>query len=88
MTGIEIVVGGTCHNQCRADGRPLAAYRILCSQLKIGKPINMRRHAVAITKQQYRFYPSQPYGQSLTPSDQRAHPQTPIADKTGESWSQ
>jgi len=43
MTGIEIVVGGTCHNQCRADGRPLAAYRILCSQLKSGKPINMQQ---------------------------------------------
>ena len=37
MTGIEIVVGGTCRNQCNADGRPLAAYRILCSELKAGK---------------------------------------------------
>lgn len=37
MTGIEIVVGGTCHNQCNADGRPLAAYRILCSELSGGK---------------------------------------------------
>lgn len=37
MTGIEIVVGGTCHNQCNADGRPLAAYRILCSELQGGK---------------------------------------------------
>jgi len=34
MTGIEIVVGGTCRNQCNADGRPLAAYRILCSELQ------------------------------------------------------
>ncbi len=42
MTGIEIVVGGTCHNQCNADGRPLAAYRILCSELKSGKPISLR----------------------------------------------
>jgi hypothetical protein len=39
MTGIEIVVGGTCHNQCNADGRPLAAYRILCSELQGGKTI-------------------------------------------------
>lgn len=37
MTGIEIVVGGTCRNQCNADGRPLAAYRILCSELQGGK---------------------------------------------------
>ena len=37
MTGIEIVVGGTCHNQCNADGRPIAAYRILCSELTGGK---------------------------------------------------
>ena len=37
MTGIEIVVGGTCHNQCNADGRPMAAYRILCSELTGGK---------------------------------------------------
>jgi hypothetical protein len=41
MTGIEIVVGGTCHNQCNADGRPLAAYRILCSQLRGGKAIKL-----------------------------------------------
>lgn len=34
MTGIEIVVGGTCNNQCNADGRPMAGYRILCSRLK------------------------------------------------------
>ncbi len=39
MTGIEIVVGGTCHNQCNADGRPIAAYRILCSELQGGKAI-------------------------------------------------
>ncbi len=45
MTGIEIVVGGTCHNQCNADGRPLAAYRILCSELKSGKPISLRAAA-------------------------------------------
>lgn len=38
MTGIEIVVGGTCHEACNADGRPLAAYRILCSDLQMGKP--------------------------------------------------
>ena len=43
MTGIEIVVGGTCRNQCNADGRPLAAYRILCSELKNGKPVNMQK---------------------------------------------
>ena len=42
MTGIEIVVGGTCRNQCNADGRPLAAYRILCSQLEGGKAIRMQ----------------------------------------------
>jgi hypothetical protein len=42
MTGIEIVVGGTCRNQCNADGRPLAAYRILCSELKSGKAIRMQ----------------------------------------------
>jgi hypothetical protein len=42
MTGIEIVVGGTCRNQCNADGRPLAAYRIFCSQLTGGKGIKMR----------------------------------------------
>jgi hypothetical protein len=42
MTGIEIVVGGTCNNQCDADGRPLAAYRILCSELVGGKAIRTR----------------------------------------------
>jgi hypothetical protein len=36
MTGIEIVVGGTCHNQCNKDGRPLAAYGIHCSPLQAG----------------------------------------------------
>jgi len=36
MTGIEIVVGGTCHNQCDADGRPLATYGIHCSPLQAG----------------------------------------------------
>ena len=36
MTGIEIVVGGTCRNQCNADGRPIAAYRIQCSPLQTG----------------------------------------------------
>jgi len=50
MTDIEIVVGGTCHNQCKADGRPLAAYRILCSQLKTGKPINMQRSDISFRK--------------------------------------
>ena len=43
MTGIEIVVGGTCRNQCNADGRPLAGYRILCSPLKPGNQINLQR---------------------------------------------
>jgi hypothetical protein len=33
MTGVEIVVGGTCHNQCNTDGRPLAAYGIHCTEL-------------------------------------------------------
>src|SRR5262245_7933733 len=36
MTGIEIVVGGTCHNQCNIDGRPVATYGIHCSQLQAG----------------------------------------------------
>jgi hypothetical protein len=34
MTGIEIVVGGTCHNQCNTDGRPLATYGIHCSPIQ------------------------------------------------------
>jgi hypothetical protein len=42
MTGIEIVVGGTCHHQCDGDGRPLAAYRILCSQLEAGKVVRLQ----------------------------------------------
>jgi hypothetical protein len=42
MTGIEIVVGGSCQNQCDADGRPLAAYRILCSDLQVGKATRMQ----------------------------------------------
>ena len=33
MTGIEIVVGGTCHNQCNTDGRPLTTYGIHCAPL-------------------------------------------------------
>jgi len=33
MTGVEIVVGGTCRNQCNTDGRPLAAYGIHCTEL-------------------------------------------------------
>jgi hypothetical protein len=36
MTGIEILVGGTCHNQCNADGRPVATYGIHCSPLQSG----------------------------------------------------
>ena len=36
VTGIEVVVGGTCHNQCNADGRALAAFRIQCSPLQMG----------------------------------------------------
>jgi hypothetical protein len=38
MTGIEIVVGGTCHNQCNTDGRPVATYGIHCSPLQTGSP--------------------------------------------------
>jgi hypothetical protein len=38
VTGIEIVVGGTCRNQCNADGRPLATYGIHCSQLQAVSP--------------------------------------------------
>ncbi len=34
MTGIEIVVGGTCHNQCNTDGRPLTTYGIHCTELR------------------------------------------------------
>ena len=37
MTGIEIVVGGTCHNQCNTDGRPVATYGIHCSRLETGE---------------------------------------------------
>ena len=36
VTGIQIMVGGTCHNQCNADGRPLATFNVLCSQLQAG----------------------------------------------------
>jgi len=41
MTGIEIVVGGTCHNQCNADGRPVATYRIHCSPMQAGTPTKL-----------------------------------------------
>jgi hypothetical protein len=41
MTGIEIVVGGTCQNQCNADGRPVATYRIHCSPMQAGSPTNL-----------------------------------------------
>jgi hypothetical protein len=37
MTGIEIVVGGTCHSQCSNDGRPLATFGIHCSPLQAGE---------------------------------------------------
>jgi len=37
LTGIEIAVGGTCHNQCDRDGRPLATFVIHCSQIQTGK---------------------------------------------------
>jgi hypothetical protein len=33
MTGVEIVVGGSCHNQCSTDGRPLTTYGIHCTEL-------------------------------------------------------
>ncbi len=33
MTGIELVVGGTCRNQCNTDGRPLTTYGIHCAPL-------------------------------------------------------
>ena len=38
MTGIEMLVGGTCHNQCDGDGRPVTTYRLRCSQLQAGSP--------------------------------------------------
>ena len=38
MIGIEILVGGTCHNQCNTDGRPVATYGIHCSPLQTGSP--------------------------------------------------
>jgi hypothetical protein len=38
MTGIEVVVGGTCHNQCNTDGRPVATYRIHCAPMQPGSP--------------------------------------------------
>jgi len=31
MTGLRIMVGGTCHYQCDGDGRPLATFNIVCS---------------------------------------------------------
>lgn len=43
MTGIEIVVGGTCHNQCNADGRPVVTYRIRCSRNPLGSSIRATR---------------------------------------------
>jgi hypothetical protein len=36
MTGIENVIGGTCHNQCNTDERPVATYGIHCSRLQPG----------------------------------------------------
>lgn len=30
MTGIHIHLGGTCHTQCDADGRPISSYTIIC----------------------------------------------------------
>lgn len=38
MTGIEVVVGGTCHNQCNTDGRPLTTYGIHCTELHAESP--------------------------------------------------
>ena len=38
MTGIEIVVGGICHNQCNTDGGPLATYGTHCSPLQTEGP--------------------------------------------------
>jgi len=32
MTGLRVMVGGTCHNHCDGDGRPLATFNIVCSQ--------------------------------------------------------
>jgi hypothetical protein len=37
MTGIEILVGGSCHNQCDNDGRPVATYLIHCSKLQASR---------------------------------------------------
>lgn len=31
MVGIEMVIGGTCRNQCEADGGAFHKYRIVCS---------------------------------------------------------
>lgn len=42
MTGIDIMVGGTCKNQCNADGRPVATYRIRCAPIQSGRPINIQ----------------------------------------------
>jgi hypothetical protein len=43
MTGIDIMVGGTCNNQCDADGRPIATYRIRCTPIGGGKSIRAER---------------------------------------------
>jgi hypothetical protein len=37
LTGIELAVGGTCHNQCDRDGRPVATFVIHCTQIQTGK---------------------------------------------------
>ncbi len=63
MTGIEIVVGGTCQNQCDADGRPLAAYRILCSHLKARqKSFGELRQARSIARHHGIEWPHYPCG--------------------------
>jgi hypothetical protein len=35
--GIDLTLGGTCHEQCNGDGRPVQQFKVVCRALQIAK---------------------------------------------------
>jgi hypothetical protein len=35
--GVNLILGGTCHEQCNGDGRPVQQFKLVCQALEITK---------------------------------------------------
>jgi hypothetical protein len=35
--GIDLTLGGTCHEQCNGDGRPVQQFKVVCRTLQLAK---------------------------------------------------